>query len=141
MVRSDDEARIMPFFYRIDPVLGMVWVAGEGLVTDEDLIRLSHQVSSDPLFGPQMRLLCDWSEVTQSKVTQVGIAYEVAHCRFSVASRRAYVVRGGSGVPGRRLSCGLCKPRRGAQHPHISVEGRRAFLAQRGRRPIPEVPL
>ncbi len=73
----------------------MVWVAGEGLVTDEDLIRLAHQVSSDPLFGPQMRLLCDWSEVTQSKVTQVGIAYEVANSRFSVTSRRAYVVRGG----------------------------------------------
>ena len=85
----------MPYSYQIDTALGAVLATAEGHLGDDDLIRLAHEISSDPLVRPDMRLLCDWSHVTTCEVTQVGIAYEVANARFSAGTRRAYVVRHG----------------------------------------------
>ena len=85
----------MAYSHQIDTSIGAVLATAEGRLGDEDLIRLAHEVSSDPLFRPEMRLLCDWVRVTTCEVTQVGIAYEVANARFLESARRAYVVRHG----------------------------------------------
>jgi len=85
----------MPYSHSIDTSRAVVLATAEGRLCDDDLIRLAHEISEDPLFLPGMRLLCDWSGVTQCDVTRVGIAYELANSRFDPSSRRAYVVRHG----------------------------------------------
>ncbi len=85
----------MPYSHSIDTARAVVFATAQGRLGDEDLIRLAHEISGDPLFLPGMRLLCDWGGVTLCEVTRVGIAYELANSQFEPSSRRAYVVRHG----------------------------------------------
>ncbi len=69
----------MPYSHSIDTARAVVFATAQGRLGDEDLIRLAHEISGDPLFLPGMRLLCDWGGVTLCEVTRVGIAYELAN--------------------------------------------------------------
>jgi hypothetical protein len=85
----------MPYAYSIDPVRETVFATAEGIVTDEELVRVAHQIAEDPLFNPGLRLLCDWTGVTQSRISQASIAYAASSLRFSPSARCAYVARHG----------------------------------------------
>jgi hypothetical protein len=85
----------MPYTYHIDPVLQVVFATAEGIMTDEELVRVAHEIAEDPLFHPGLRLLCDWTGVTQSRISQASIAYAASSLRFSSGARCAYVARHG----------------------------------------------
>jgi hypothetical protein len=85
----------MPYTYRIDPALQAVFATAEGIMTDDELVRVEHEMAEDPLFHPGLRLLCDWTGVTQSRISQASIAYAASSLRFSPSARCAYVARHG----------------------------------------------
>ena len=85
----------MPYTYHIDPVLQTVFATAEGTLTDEEMVRVAHEITEDPLFHPGLRLLCDWTGVTQSRISRASIAYAASSLRFSPSARCTYVAHHG----------------------------------------------
>ncbi len=83
----------MPFEYRIDTHLGVVFFTAKEPITDEELIAAVRAVNADPLFDPGMRLLSDYSAVSLGQISSASTKECGRINRFSRGSRCAIVLR------------------------------------------------
>ncbi|MGH7302480.1 MAG: hypothetical protein ACRELZ_04265 [Candidatus Rokuibacteriota bacterium] len=56
----------MPLSYRIDPDAGMLFVVGEGAITQSERIATIQQWLRDPAFRPGLSTLCDFSTASST---------------------------------------------------------------------------
>jgi hypothetical protein len=83
----------MPFEYRIDKDLGVVFFAALDPITDDELIASVTAVNADPLFDPEMRLLADYSAVTLGNISSRSMQECGRINRFSRNARAAIVLK------------------------------------------------
>ena len=56
----------MPLSYRIDRDAGMLFVVGEGAITQSERIATIQQLLRDPAFRPGLNTLCDFSTASST---------------------------------------------------------------------------
>ena len=87
----------MPVTLTIDAKRRLIITTGEGVVTDEDLLRAREQLLADPAFDPHFDRIWDFYAVTEARVGEDIVARLVAGspnaekpiCRAVVVSERA----------------------------------------------------
>lgn len=84
----------MPVSFSIDSKLGVILLHARGVLRDEDLIGAFRGLNSDPCFGQDLRLLGDFSGITENHLTSQGISRCAQLNPFREGARQAVVVRG-----------------------------------------------
>ena len=84
----------MPYSYSIDTGLQTIFVTAEGKITDTELLTVIRAFNSDTRFHPDMRLLADYTRVTENRLSSEGMMECARLSKFSPESRRIVLVTG-----------------------------------------------
>lgn len=82
----------MPFSYHIDKERDILLILGVGMVTDTDVISMSRDISTDPHFHNDIRVLNDTSAVTDNQISSTGMKEVLGILKYSPLSRRAILL-------------------------------------------------
>ena len=86
----------MPAEYLIDRTLGVVFSRAWGALTNADLLEHQRRLGQDPEFEPSLHQLFDFEDVTDVKVTALGIRVLAQRTLFGAGARRAFTVSPGA---------------------------------------------
>ena len=81
----------MPAEYKIDKMLGVVFSAAHGIVTDKEAHSHQDKLRNDPDFDPGFSQLFDFILVTQAELSVDAIHYLAERNPFGLGSKRAFV--------------------------------------------------
>jgi len=84
----------MPVSFSINSKLGVILLHARGVLRDEDLIGALRDLNAEPRFCQQLRLLGDFSGITENHLTSQGISRCAQLNPFREGARQAVVVRG-----------------------------------------------
>ena len=85
----------MSHHYEIDKKLGAAIWKLEGIITDEESIAATKRFFADPNYTPEIRMLWDYTGVTENKLTYNGLQAIAHHAPKNASGRRAALVRDG----------------------------------------------
>lgn len=81
----------MPVEYKIDKILGIVFSAAHGIVTDKEAYSHQDKLRNDLGFDPGFPQLFDFTSVAQAELSIDAIHYLAERNPFGLGSKRAFV--------------------------------------------------